>query len=43
MCVPKLPENIPVPIAPLLTTTHTSLPPPMDNDGEIAEGGGWSL
>jgi hypothetical protein len=41
-CVPKLPEKIPVPIAPERVTTHTSEPDPMDNEGEIADGGGWS-
>ena len=40
---PKEPENIPVPIAPVLTTIQTSLPLPIDNDGAMAEGGGWSL
>lgn len=39
-CVPKLPEKIPVPIAPVRVTTQTSEPLPIDSEGEIAEGGG---
>ena len=35
--------NKPVPIAPDLTTTHTSVPPPIEIEGEIADAGGWSL
>ena len=42
-CIPAEALNKLVPNAPDLTTTHTSLPPPIETDGDMADAGGWSL
>ena len=39
-CIPAEALNKLVPNAPDLTTTHTSLPPPIETDGDMAEAGG---